>query len=134
MWIAVATMISVVPAGVLMDWVPEQHKLTAALGIFAVASTIGVLDLIIHGTIPEPATAQVARTTILRSFWEPLQDRAFRPWLVFNGVWTFGMTLGGALSTLYFIDQLGISRNFVGGLGAEASLVLLPRIRTRKCV
>jgi hypothetical protein len=80
-----------------------------------VATAVGVLDLIIHGTIPEPAAETVARTSILRSFWDPLADRGFSPWLVFNGVWTFGMTLGGALSTLYFIDQLGISRNFAGG-------------------
>ena len=115
MWVALATVAAVVPAGILMDRIPEEHRLFAAVAVFCVATLVGVLDLLIHGTIPEPVSVISGGSGLLRDLEAPLKDRSFRPWLAFNGVWTFGMTLGGALGTLYFVNQLGISHNFLGG-------------------
>ena len=127
MWIALATMFAVVPAGFLMDRIPDEHRLYAAVAIFVVATILGVLDLVIHGTIPEPVvvTSTGNQLSLFGDLSTPLRDRAFRPWLVFNGVWTFGMTLGGALGTLYFVNQLGISRNFLGGTLVLTSFTLI---------
>jgi MFS family permease len=125
MWIAVATVAAVIPAGVLMDRIPEEYRLFASVGVFAVATIVGVLDLVIHGTIPEPVAVLGEQSGLLRDLALPLRDRSFRPWLIFNGFWTFGQTLGGAFGTLYFVTVLGISGNFLGGTLVLTSATLI---------
>ena len=114
-WIALSTIGVVVPAGYLMDTVPDRYRLYASVLIFTAATFIGIVDLLVHGTIPEPRMLKSPNGTFLASIFEPFKDPAFRPWLVFNGFWTFSMTLGGALATIYFIQNLGIKSNFLGG-------------------
>jgi len=95
------------------------------MGVFAFAFAAGVLDLFIHKTIPEPPRAPLRP----RRFWQevlaPFGDAAYRPWLLFNACWTFGMILGGTMATVYFVDNLELKNNF---LGASLVLILLPLI------
>lgn len=114
-WIAAATIIAVLPAGFIMDRIAAEYRLATSVGVFVAATLVGVLDLILHGTIPEPFTPPVLTGKIWADLVVPLRDHRFRPWLAFNAVWTFGMTLGGALGTIYFVNQLGIRENFLGG-------------------
>jgi len=124
-WLALTVVVVAVGAGLLTDKISEPHKMQAVIGIFVFATVVGIIDLIIHGTIPEPAMALPER----RHFWahviEPLRDRAFRPWLTFNVAWTFSMTIGGALATLYFLKELGLERNFLGGIIVVTCIPLL---------
>jgi len=126
-WIALANMCALVPIGYGIDKVPEGMKIPALMLVFAFAFTVGILDLVIHKTIPEPRMAPPPR----RHFWSevkaPLMDVRFRPWLIFNGCWTFSMTLGGSLGTIYFVENLGIKSNFMGG---SIVLVMLPMLGT----
>jgi len=114
-WIGFWVVCTAVPLGFLLDAVGETYKLPVVTSIFFAASVVGLLDLVIHGTIPEPAMVKPPREHFLRHLIEPLRDRGFRPWLIFNGCWTFGMTLGGALATVYFVQELGIERNMKWG-------------------
>ena len=114
-WLAFAIACTVVPAGVVVDYAPEQWRPYVVVGMFAVASVIGTVDLLIHNTLPEPCLDVGEPARVLTQLLAPLRDRRFRPWLAFNTCWTFGMTLGGALATVYFVEDLGIKRNFLGG-------------------
>jgi hypothetical protein len=114
-WIARASLLVILPMGLMLDKVSEDTKMPALMLVFAAGFLIGAVDLLIHRTIPEPPMVVPPR----RRFWQealaPLRDERFRPWLVFNAVWTFSMTLGGSLAAVYFVEDLGIKRNFLGG-------------------
>ncbi len=64
-------------------------------------------------------------------FWQgvaaPFRDPRFRPWLTYNAAWTFSMTLGGAVAVVFFVRNLGISRNLFGG---SIVLIMLPLLGT----
>ena len=124
-WIALSIVAVVIPAGLLFDMVPETAKLPLTVIVFGLATLVGVIDLFIHGTIPEPSMEVGVRNHFLQHLLTPLRDRSFRPWLAFNGCWTFGMTLGGSLAMLYFLEELGIKRNFLGGMIVLTSLPLV---------
>ena len=115
-WINLVVMLAMVAGAIVMDKVPEAWKPGTAIVVFMVAAVIGLTDLVIHGTIPEPRIKRAALGPSLAQLIAPLKDRGFRPWLVFNTIWTFSMTLGGSLATLYFLDDLGIKNNFLGGV------------------
>ncbi len=129
-WIAASVVCMVIPAGFLMDRAPEAWKLRAAALIFGVAGILGILDMIIHGTLPEPVLAKPYEDNVRARLLSPIKDRKFRPWIVFNMCWTFSMTLGGALATLYFLDELGIQNNFLGGTIVLSALPLVGSIIT----
>lgn len=115
-WVALAVICAALSAGLLMDWVPQTTKLQAVTGIFLFAGFIGIVDILIHGTIPEPAMELSARNHFLHDVLAPLRDRGFRPWLVFNVCWTFSMTLGGSLANLYFLTGLNLRQHLLGGM------------------
>lgn len=129
-WIAVGVVAVVIPSGFLIDRIPEAHKLQAVVWVFVGATLIGLVDLLIHGTLPEPPMELAPRTHVLQAMLAPLRDRAFRPWLVFNACWTFAMTIGGVLATIYFVENLEIKKNFLGGSIVITAVALLGSIIT----
>ncbi|KPJ58498.1 MAG: hypothetical protein AMS15_08260 [Planctomycetes bacterium DG_23] len=130
-WIAFAVICVVVPTGLILDRTPEEWKILTAVIIFFGASIVGFIDLLIHGTLPEPAMAIPKRTTrFLTQILAPIFDLRFRPWLIFNLCWTFSMTLGGALATLYFLEELDIKNNLLGGSIVLTSFWLLGGVLT----
>lgn len=124
-WISLASVAVIIAAAVIAKCTPDRHKLDVIAGLFAVATIIGIADLLIHGTIPEPQMMLPARSHFWRQMLEPLRDRAFRPWLTFNVAWTFSMTLGGGLAALYFLDELDFKNDFVGGVIVVTCIPLL---------
>lgn len=114
-WIDAAVMLSVVPTGFVIDRLPEPWKLPALVIVFVIATVIGVVDLLIHNTLPEPPLAKPREEHYFRHLLMPLRDRGFRPWLTFNFCWTLAMTFGGSLSLVYFVKHLGMDRNLLGG-------------------
>jgi MFS family permease len=124
-WVSMFTVAVLLLAGLIADAVPEDRRIYAAVAIFAVGSTVGIIDLFIHGTIPEPRMIRPGRDRVLSQFLKPLRDPGFRPWIVFNCAWTFSMTLGGALSTLYMVEHLGMKDNILGGIAVTSGIQLL---------
>jgi len=124
-WIALANLVVILPLGLMLDNVAADAKLPALMVVFAFGFAVGVLDLVIHRTIPEPPMVVPPRRRFWREVAVPLLDRSFRPWLVFNAAWTFSMTLGGALAAVYFVESLGIRRNLLGG---GVVLIMLPLV------
>jgi len=126
-WLALAHMGVAVPLALAVDSAPPDAKTTVLIVGFAFGFAVGILDLAIHRTIPEPPMALPPRRGFWHSVRVPLADRAFRPWLVFNAFWTFAMTLGGSLAMVYFVQNLGIRRNLLGG---SLVLIMLPLVGT----
>ena len=124
-WIALFGILVFVPAGLLVDHVPEDRKLTVVVSLLVMAALIGILDILIHGTIPEPRVGLPKRRHFLHEIMEPLRDRGFRPWLIFNACWTFSITLGGAVVMFYIVKDLRIEHNMAGGVVVLTGLVLL---------
>jgi len=126
-WIAVANLLVVVPIGYAMDRASGDAAMTGLMAVFSFGLLLGMLDVFIHRTIPEPPMAMPPR----RRFWHevklPLIDPNFRPWLVFNAFWMFSMMLGGSLATVYFMNDLKISSNYTGG---SLVLIVLPLMLT----
>ena len=114
-WVEVSIACAILPASFLVDHVPGAWKMPSLMAVFMAATAIGVVDLVIHGTLPEPEMAIPEQDHFLAQILAPVRDRGFRPWLLFNLFWTFSMTLGGSLSMIYFVEDLGLSRNLLGG-------------------
>jgi hypothetical protein len=124
-WVSLAVMLVTLPSALLMDRIPPGMKLGAAALILLAGSLIGYLDLFLHARIPEPPFPAEPRYGSLADIVSPLRNRGFRPWLVFTGCWNFSQGLGGALCTLYFMENLGFKNNLVAAMVSVTILGLL---------
>ncbi len=124
-WISLVVILVTLPSGLLMDLVPRGGKLETATVILVAASFLGFLDILVHGTLPEPPVRSAASHGSLASMLTPLRDRGFRPWLVFTACWNFSQFLGFALSNLYFMENLGFKNDLFGGMIAITIVGLL---------
>jgi len=117
-WISLVVIAVILPSGLLMDLVPPGGKLDIAAVILAAASVLGLVDIFIHGTIPEPPLAGKSSGGSFSGMLVPLRDRGFRPWLLFTASWNLSMGLGGALCVLYFMENLQFKNDLLGGMFA----------------
>jgi len=124
-WISLVVILVTLPSGFLMDLVPRDSKLETAAVILVAASLLGCLDILIHGTLPEPPLRRAASRGSFAGMLTPLRDRGFRPWLVFTASWNFSVFVGGSLATLYFMENLGFKSNLFGGMIAATIVGLL---------
>ena len=129
-WVAFSAICAVIPVGILIDHVPESAKMPVAAAVFGAAGLIGVIDLFVHGTLPEPMLPPAERAPVLERVMAPLRDPAFRPWLRFNTAWSFDVTLGGCLSMVFFLKHLEMSNNLAGGMVVLTVLPLLTGVLT----
>ena len=89
-WIAAIMIIALVSAAFLMDRTQERWKLELTVIIFIAATIFGLLDLIIHGTIPEPPMAKPPENSFLQEILLPIRDAELpalaevQPGLVFH--------------------------------------------------
>ncbi|MBT3199109.1 MAG: MFS transporter [Phycisphaerales bacterium] len=113
-WIALSVISVTIPAALLIDVVPLEHKINAMLAVFVFATIIGLTDLFIHSSIPEPKLASSEHHHFFREILKPIRDREFRPWLVFHTCWSFGLYLGGALFVQFALEEMGLSGNLLG--------------------
>ncbi len=114
MWISLAVVATLIPAAIFIDKAPEPWKIRATLLVFLVGTLIGLSDIVIHGTIPEPAIATPKERDFFKQLMEALRDKGFRPWLTFVFCWQFSLMLGATLLLIYIMDDLGMSRNMLG--------------------
>lgn len=114
-WMALAVVVVAIPSSLIVDRIPEAGKLESVVIILGAVTALGLADVFIHGTIPEPAMSRSRETGSPSRIVAPLRNRGYRPWLVFIACWTFGLSLGGSLANLYFMENLGIRNNLLGG-------------------
>ncbi|HYW84012.1 MAG TPA: MFS transporter, partial [Spirochaetia bacterium] len=117
-WISLVVIAVILPSGLLMDVVPQGQKLDIGAVILAAASLLGFVDILVHGTIPEPPLPGKSAGGSFSGILVPLRDRRFRPWLLFTGIWNLTQGFGGALCVLYFMENLGFKNDLLGGMFA----------------
>jgi MFS family permease len=127
MWISIGTIAVVIPCSYLLDRTPGDFIVTALTAVFCVGLVLGITDMAMHRVIPEPPVARKLDGTFREQVMAPLTNRDFRFWLLFTIVWNFAMFLGGSLCTVYFLENLGIRKNFLGG---AIALIVVPYIGT----
>jgi len=114
-WTSIAVAAVMLPTTFLIDRIPAGTKPAAVFSVLMAASAIGILDILLHAALPEPPVPDTKRSGSLARVLKPLRDRRFRPWLVFMGAWHLSMSLGGSLCMLYFMENLGLKDNLLGG-------------------
>jgi MFS family permease len=114
-WVSLFIVALVIPGGMATDAYTGDAKTAVLATILLGAIALGIVDVSIHRTIPEPPMSPDRETSFRERILTPLQDRKFRPWLLFAGAWNFAAFLGNTLANVYFIDNLGLSRNYLGG-------------------
>jgi hypothetical protein len=133
-WISLVVMAVILPSGLLMDLIPPGGKLEIAAAILFAASLLGLLDIFIHSTIPEPPLSGKASDRTFAGMLVPLRDTRFRPWLVFTASWNLSMGLGGALCVLYFMENLGFKNDLLGGMFAVSVTGLIGTLLAARTV
>ncbi len=127
-WISIAVIAVVLPSGLLLDLVPPAAKPAWAVIVLTAAGVVGLADLFIHATIPEPPRPPAPRRGAVSGLLAPFRDRRFRPWLAFAALWNFSLFLGGSLCSLYFMENLGFKDNLLGGMVAINGVTLLATV------
>jgi MFS family permease len=125
MWISFGTIAVVVPCSYFLDRTPADFKVPALAVVFCVGLVLGILDMSMHRIIPEPPVAHKTSGTFREQIVAPLVNPDYRFWLFFTIVWNFAVFLGGALVTVYFLDNLGIRNNYLGG---AIALIAVPYV------
>jgi len=113
-YMALAVMATTVPAAFLLDKADPDWKMSAMISVFVLATAIGLLDLFIHGSIPEPALTASQGQKFTHEMLTPIRDRRFQPWLVFHACWSFGLYLGGTLFIPFALKDMGLSKDLLG--------------------
>ncbi len=126
-WMALVTLSIVLPASYGLDSVYDDFKPNVLVIIFAVGILLGVIDLIFHRHIPEPRLRGRTEGQFLPLVLAPWRNPEYRPWLIFSMLWNFSVMLAAGLCTVYFVEDLRIRDNFVGG---SIVLIVLPLVGT----
>jgi len=105
----------VVPACYAIDAAPVDLKAHVLTLVFGLGILLGMIDLFMHRQIPEPPAARYEDAGLWEQIMAPLRDPEYRPWLIFSTCWNFAMMLGAALATVFFVDDLHIRDNYLGG-------------------
>jgi MFS family permease len=128
-WVSLGAMAVVLPAGWLMDAAGKSWTLPVLLGLFGVGIAMGLVDLWIHRTIPEPPIEANGEADFWAEVRRPLEDRRFRPFLIFQGCWMFSMGMAGSLTWPFWTDVLHIDSSMGGTalliVGAPLGLTVL---------
>ncbi len=128
-------------AGFLLDsYDGKQHSgsLAGFALVFALAAVFGILDIIIHLGVPEPARGVVQKgTPVWKRLLAPLRSDAFRRLTLAIGAWSFGFAMVGTFGIVYLKKEFGLSYSelaaltVAGALGSVASSYFLGRLIDR---
>jgi MFS family permease len=125
-WISLFTIMIFVPIGYALDKVPEASQPYGLLAVLVFGCLVGLLDLIIHRTIPEPPLRDRPEDIpLVPKILEPFRHRKFRRWMLFVGAWNMAMYIGGATGFMYFVRGLEVHKNY---FLATLVLIVLPLV------
>jgi len=128
-------------AGYLLDSYDGRQATASLAGfalVFALAAVFGLLDIIVHLGVPEPARGAVQEgSPAWRRMLAPLRSDAFRRLTLAIGVWSFGFAMVGTFGIVYLKKEFGLSYSelaaltVAGALGSVASSYYLGRLIDR---
>jgi len=117
-------------SGAVIDHWPKAHTIHAYSLLFAIAAVSGFLSSFWLSRVPEPPMQMGAiRPPLSQMLRMPLRDPAFRPLLVFTGIWNFASNLTAPFFAVYFVQQLGLALGTVVALWAISQLANMLTLR-----
>ena len=125
--LAVCMVVAALAFGWALDrWNHAPHALLGFSLVFAVATVLGTVDVVVHLAVAEPAPTRSAPGI---SFWKrlatPMRDRDFRRLTLAMGAWTAALALPGyANSTPGFFNVVYLQENF-GASYTQASWLII---------
>ena len=96
-----------------LDYLKEASTLDVYAVVFAVGGTIGILDILLHGMIPEPKRHPGETRIGWREFLEPVRNWNFLKFSVAIGLFTFSTSVFGPFVAPYITADVA-----KGGIGA----------------
>jgi MFS family permease len=135
MLLGIVVMLVPLPAGAFLDQSVKYGRFDARLGfaiLFFVAcfAALGAFYNIMRQPEP-PMVRNDIRENPLRSLAAPLQDRAFRPFLIFSALTVIGQTLAGQFFTTWQLDKAALNLPYftvqmLAALSSGAALLSTP--------
>ncbi|MBT6147738.1 MAG: MFS transporter, partial [Gemmatimonadetes bacterium] len=110
-----AAMIAGFAIGRFIDGFEATDKQTGFDLVFIFGSAFGWLGYLALSRAPHlpPPDEEEVATEHTTGLLEPLRDKNFRRAVLFYGMWTFAIGIGGPLYSVYMLDQLGISYTLI---------------------
>lgn len=109
--------LTVLLAGWFVDWTHlkfGQDSLLPYCWLFALGAIVGVTDLLIHNSVPEPAMQGEPRPLSWRALLaQPLRDPQYRRFMVYMCTWSFVLNFGNAFLNLLFLQELQLSQAWI---------------------
>ena len=102
-------------AAMAMEGADDERKMAVVRWVFAFGLALGIIDLVFHVRIPEPAAKQEGprRTDFIRTVLKPLSSRRFRLWVMAMSLWALGTNISGPFCIPYMMKDLGYEARFV---------------------
>lgn len=101
------------PASALMDWIRTHGDKNVGLAIvFGSGVLFGIISLLFYLRMPDTKRDEVKKRSFfatIRSFADPVQDKAFRRLLIFLVVFVIGQILAGPFFFYYGREVLGLT-------------------------
>ncbi len=103
--------IFVMLAIILGVWLFEKYgRMILGYSILALVSvSSGMIDVMLFRTVPDPPTEHREKPSVLEMLRLPLQDRIFRPFLVFLCSWKLAIAFSMPLVAIYVLRHLKMS-------------------------
>ncbi|MGB2613657.1 MAG: MFS transporter, partial [Phycisphaerae bacterium] len=114
--ISVAITVLFLATTILLDTLHMVNIFYVYAGIFFVAGLAGVLDILIHTTIPEPQQERNPEPFGWRQFMEPVRNRNFMAFALIFGLWVFSTGVFAPFIWPYVTakDQIGAPQTWMG--------------------
>lgn len=109
--------LSIFGAGLFVDWgrttFGEDSSLPYVL-LFALGAVVGITDLLIHNSVPEPPMQGEPKTLNWRALLaQPLRDEQFRRYMLYMCAWSSVINFGNAFLNLLFLQELNLSQAWI---------------------
>ena len=100
----VVAMVAGIAVGQIIDWFPVSHKQEGFTLLFAGATVFGWLGYVALARAPFPqSAARVASSGSLSMLLQPFRDTNFRRAVLFYGLWTFAIGVGGPFYCVFML-------------------------------
>lgn len=88
----------------------EYHQIYLGFSIVAIVGLVcGIFDIALFAKVPDPPSEPHDGSSLFKMLIQPLGDRDFRAYFIFNCVWTLAVSIGGPFFLPFMLDNLHLS-------------------------
>jgi len=109
-FISAGTIVAQVVVALVFNHFETHGQVVRGFSVIAIAGIVlGVTDILLFSSVPEPPHEGVPGVRLWASIVEPLQDLEFRPYLFFRAYWNFALFVSAPFFAVYLIKELQLS-------------------------